>query len=361
MKKKKTDLKVGNALLIFETAIAIAFFIYVIVFTHALPQLATYIYCVGNSAHGSQNLSFYAPITSNVIGQWKNTTNYPVGMDDQGCSIYNNYIYCVGTNATVAANESYYAQISSSGIGNWTATTPYPVPFWYGGCSAYRGYLYCVGDWKLPSNQSYYAPISSSGIGNWVKTTSYPAPLYWGGCSINKGYIYCIGGGAEKHAPTALDDDITTNPNQTDTFFAPISSSGIGNWTATTPYPFPFTLEGCPIYNDYIYCIGGVKADDRIAFYAHVSSNGIGAWIRTTEYPVGMIQGGCVIHAGYIYCIGSRDSSSTGNQTWYAPVSSNGIGNWTAANPFPIPFYGDSYCEIPGSGGGWVSGGGPQD
>lgn len=336
-----------------------------IVISSANSSNSTYIYCVGDSGNGAQNRTFYAQITPNRIGQWSNTTSYPVGVDDVGCDIYNNYIYCTGTNATQQENQSYFAKLYPTGIGNWTATTPYPFPASYQSCSAYRGYIYCVGDWWYPKqNATEYAPISNNGIGQWVNSTPYPQPFYWGTCSINNGYIYCIGGKGVKHSP-GEDDSIVakvTTPNETRTFFAPVSDKGIGQWEETTPYPVPFTLDGCPIYNNKIYCLGADNSTGHDVWYANVSSSGIGSWIPTNSTPVGFIQTGCDIYAGHIYCVGSRDPNSKGHQTWYAPIQSDGgIGKWTATTPFPIPFYGDSYCEIPGSGGGWTSGGGPQN
>ncbi|MHB1830269.1 MAG: Kelch repeat-containing protein [Candidatus Micrarchaeaceae archaeon] len=339
---------------------------YSLSYLHALNNstggILNYIYCVGDSGHGGQNLTYYAPIlASHSIGTWKQTTSYPVGVDDVGCDIYGSYIYCVGTNATLRENQTYYARISSSGIGNWTETTPYPVRFTYGSCSAYRGYIYCVGDWAIPSNQSYYAALSDSGIGNWIKTTSYPTPFYWAGCSINRGYIYCVGGPGIAHTLGEPDMGVISTPNlsMNATYFARVSSSGIGVWNATTRFPVRFILNGCSIYNNYIYCIG--LGNWNLTYYAKVSAIGIGNWIETTSIPIRIIQGGCSAYDDYLYCVGSRDNSSAGHQTWYAPISSNGIGNWTASTPYPIPVYGDSYCEIPGSGGGFTGGGGPEN
>lgn len=366
--------KYANMLMILAAIVGAALLLSMIAYsaissTHATnvtQSNSTYIYCVGTSGHGNENLTFYAPLNASGIGKWQNTTSYPVGVDDVGCDIYHGYIYCTGTNATVYENESYYAKLSPSGIGNWTATTPYPFPVSYQSCSAYSGYIYCVGDWWYPKqNATEYAPISEGGIGQWVNTTPYPQPFYWGTCAINNGYIYCVGGGQVEHAPGAKDGDvfqIIGNRSSSLTFFASVSSKGIGTWKETTPYPTSFTLDGCSIYNSYIYCLGGEGGMNNMTFYAHVSSSGIGNWTRTTDTPIPFIQTGCDMYNGHIYCIGSRDNSTAGRQTWYAPIlSKGGIGNWTATTPFPIPFYGDSYCEIPGSGGGWTSGGGPED
>jgi len=69
-------------------------------------------------------------------------------------------------------------------------------------------------------------------------------------------------------------------------------------------------------------------------YYAPVSSTGIGTWQATTSYPVGMTYDGCSIYNGYIYCVGTASTSSA-NQVYYAPVSSTGIGTWQSNNKLP--------------------------
>lgn len=362
MHRKKT-----NRFIPMVGAVAVALLIIAIVGLASyrdLQQSPTYLYCVGDSGHGHENLTFYAPLTKGGIGQWHNSTSYPVGVDDVGCDIYNGYIYCTGTNDTTSENQSYYANVSPSGIGSWIKTTSYPFPTSYQSCSAYNGYIYCIGDWQfLHQNATEFAPISRAGIGKWMATTPYPQPFYWGSCSINNGYIYCVGGGGLKHYSFEPDNQVVQDitQNSTYTFFAPVSSAGIGNWTMSTPYPVPFIMDGCPIYNNRIYCIGD-GLYQNLVYYANVSASGIGNWIRTTNTPIPFEQSGCDIHNGYVYCVGSRANGTAGNQTWYTRISANGsIGGWSPTTEFPLPYYGDSYCEIPGSGGGWTSGGGPQN
>ena len=115
---------------------------------------------------------------------------------------------------------------------------------------------------------------------------------------------------------------------------------------------------GCSIYNSYIYCVGTYSASPYTqVYYAPVSSTGIGAWTSTTSYPVAMDYAGCSIYNGYIYCVGTYVSPYT--QVYYAPVSSTGIGAWTSTTSYPVAMYW-AYCEIPGSGGGFLGGGGPN-
>ncbi len=322
---------------------------------------SNFIYCVGDSGYGAENLSFYAPISGSGIGNWTQTTSYPVGVDDAGCAIYKGRIYCVGTNATDGYDVNY-ANISGAGIGEWAATTSYPVPGWYTGCSIYGGYIYCIGDRWLgqyvtathnlsvtdraygPGEKlAYYAQITANGVGNWTQTTSYPIPLYTTGCAIYEGYVYCVGAYNASY--------------QNRTYYAQVSASGIGKWTQTTSYPRPFTFGGCQIYEGRIYCEGG---DSNLTYYANVSGSGIGNWIGGTSLPVKMLyEGGCTIQSGYAYCVGNRWGGAAGHQVFFANVlADGGFGAWMPSTPFPIPLYGDSWCVTPGSGGGFLSGGG---
>jgi len=170
--------------------------------------------------------------------------------------------------------------------------------------------------------------------------------MEWAPCSIYNGYIYCVGSSA---SPSASPYNLV--------YYAPVSSIGIGAWASTTSYPVP-EPDGCSIYNGYIYCVGGAGISSNV-YYAPVSSTGIGAWQATTSYPpsVGIEGNGCSIYNGYIYCVGSGASPYT--QVYYAPVSSTGIGAWQATTSYPVAME-DAYCEIPGSGGGFLSGGGPS-
>ena len=45
--------------------------------------------------------------------------------------------------------------------------------------------IYCVGTGASPHTQTYYAPISSTGIGTWTYGGAYPVAMYHAGCSIS--------------------------------------------------------------------------------------------------------------------------------------------------------------------------------
>ncbi|MDE1855777.1 MAG: hypothetical protein KGH49_00890 [Candidatus Micrarchaeota archaeon] len=241
-----------------------------------------YVYCTGLYNGGFTPYSYYAPVSPSGIGTWSSTTSYPLSVYmASDCLSSNGYIYCIGgENAGGNHANIYYAPLSSSGIGTWTATTSYPVGIYATSCAVSGSYIYCVAG--TYGNPAYYATISSGGIGAWTATTSYPLSVYYDSCNIYNGYIYCVNGYPMTHV----------------TYYAAVSSSGIGAWTATTSYPLT-VLTTCNIYNGYLYCVGGSTTGADAAgvsnvYYAPVSSSGIGAWTATTSYPSAIALTSCI-------------------------------------------------------------------
>jgi hypothetical protein len=301
-----------------------------------------YIYCVGTVTSPS-NYAYYAPVLSTGVGAWTSGTTYPISLYYTGCSISGNYIYCVGS-FTSPSNYVYYAPLSSTGIGAWTAAANYPVAIYGEGCSAYNNYLYCIGNEAAPNNFVYYAPVSSTGVGAWTRTTGYPFTAEYVACSIYNGFIYCVG------SATGTEEQV---------YYAPVTTTGIaGAWLATTSYPIQMAESGCSAYNGYIYCVGtGYTPPNNYVYYAPLSSTGVGAWTSTTVYPIGIDLAGCAINNGYIYCVGSPVGAN--NEVYFAQVSPAGVGTWTATTNYPVAML-QAYCGIPGSGGGFMGGGGPN-
>jgi N-acetylneuraminic acid mutarotase len=298
------------------------------------------------------------------VSSWGSGTNfYPLKIDPQSCEIYSGYIYCVGgdwMNGGDYTSAVYYAPVSNSGVGVWTNTTSYPTNIYDQSCAIYSGYIYCVGGYAtypsaIPGNPpvggvtvtdaTYYARVSSSGVGSWNRTTSYPTGVAMQSCAIYSGYIYCVGG---------------ANPggDNVGDYYAQISSSGVGVWIGTASYPAGLNAlieQSCAIYSGYIYCVGEGPASaanplTNATYYAPVSSSGLGAWNRTTSYPTGISYPSCTTYSGYIYCVGGLASSAHGvvanNATYYAPLSSSGVGNWTSTSSYPFKsIYGQS-CAI---------------
>jgi hypothetical protein len=242
---------------------------------------------------------------------------------------------------------TFYLQYSApQSNGPWVATTPYPLqvngtPGVLGqSCVSSSSSLYCIGGEDAssePHSTVYSAPITSSGLGNWTADpTSYPETIMFASCVTYSGYVYCVGG---THDGTG--DDTTSS------YFAPVEANSLGNWLATSPYPIATDSQSCTPSSGYIFCVGGenetsgtnaTATNSNSAWYASLSPSGIGTWTRTTAYPGGVFFPGCSSLGGYVYCVAGQDSTpDVVSSTYYAAVSPQGLGPWTASTAYPVP------------------------
>jgi hypothetical protein len=290
----------------------------------------TYVYCIGgtDAAGGPRNLVYTSSAISsssaNITYWTPDSTLYPQGMYAQACVASSGFAYCVGGTYDDAGDDvasSYYAPLSSDGvIGTWSSTTAYPVAVDSQYCVASSGYIYCVGGWneadgtnatRVVSNSVYYAPLSSSGIGSWSQSTPYPASTYFPSCFAADGYVYCLGG-----------VDGSGNVVSAD-YYASLSSAGVGAWAQTTAYPLQETGQACATSSGYIYCVGGEGSSSftNAVYHAAVSSGGIGAWTKAANYPQSVATT-CTISSGYLYCIGGFNSSNLYASVYYISLES---------------------------------------
>ncbi len=262
------------------------------------------------------------------------------------------YIYCVGGSSGASGskeNLTYYATINSIGIGTWKATTPYPYSFSNPdghSCSIYNNYIYCVGNGNVTAfNYSYYAPISSSGIGSWTNTTKYPI-------NLSRGYYWefdCSDYGGKIYCPLDyLGGGIQFNFSN----YAPVSSSGIGTWAPTSGNVNVVGGGTSLAYNGYLYQVGTATAPFSQVWYAPIVGAGIGQWVSGTTYPNEFAYGSCVAYNSTMYCVGDYNvnygSTKYENYTYYAPIMPNGaLGAWTRSTDYPTPFF-DGSCDAYG-------------
>jgi hypothetical protein len=276
----------------------------------------SHLYCINGGS------AYYAQVSpSGGVGTWIKTTSYPNNITSDSCVSYGGYIYCVsgcclyGPRPTA---DDFYASLSSSGIGNWVKTTPYPNPVLGLSCAASDGYIYCVGGYgtvgTLESDHVYYAQISSTGIGKWNQTTNYPITVGAESCSVSKSYIYCVSG-------ETSEGPMPTNSS----YYAQVSSSGVGNWTSGTTFPASELInpQSCVPSYGYLYCITGND------YYSHLSPD-MGAWIQTTNYPESPGPDTCVGYSQYLYCAGGSS-----NSVYYSAISSPD--NTTTSGTLSVP------------------------
>jgi len=311
-----------------------------------LPVSTTSTYSATSTSQSSTSstqlsLSTSTAPSSAVHGQWSNTTAYPAGGEGAQCVTFDGFVYCVGGLTT---NQTYYAQLTSLGLGQWHSTSPYPTSgqgngagtLFYGSCVAWSGFIYCVGgqhDGLPASSDTYFAPLSSSGIGAWKVTTSYPEAV-GGFAGGPRATISCVASASYIYCLGGGG-----------AYFAPLSQSGIGGWEQTTNYNLAgynyINYQGqvngqtCVTMSGYIYCIAGgglYGSPINETFYAQLNSSGIGSWARTTSYPINDTRFACTILSGVVYCIGGETYKSV---VYHASLSASGIGAWTTDPNYP--------------------------
>jgi len=292
------------------------------------------IYCIGGVDAGGEprNDVYTATISaSGNITEWNRSfSTYPQNVTGQACAVTSGYIYCVGGIHDISEDDlsaSYYAKLLANGsLGVWESTTPYPIPIDSESCVGWSLYIYCIGGNNetggtqsnvAPSSAVWFAPVSSSGIGEWARTTSYPSGIYFPSCYVTDGFVYCLNGSDSNGDPLGS------------TYFAPVTPDGVGRWALTTAYPVASVGPSCVIASGYIYCIGGETAGGQsptftnFVYLAQISTSGIGLWTQGTSYPRN-VGTSCVTLQENIYCVGGFDESTPGLESTvnYATLSS---------------------------------------
>ena len=154
------------------------------------------------------NNVFLNPVGSNGPGAWAiSSNNYGEPIAGQSCVTYNGYVYCVGgvtgsITSTWDVSDVWYAQLQSSGeIGPWMQTTSYGGGAVDGlSCTVVSAQIVCVGGnfnggGGGSSNEVWTAPLSSSGVGNWTALVNYPENVWESSCFAYQENVTCIGGG----------------------------------------------------------------------------------------------------------------------------------------------------------------------
>jgi hypothetical protein len=141
----------------------------------------------------------------------------------------------------------------------------------------------------------------------WSAGTEYPGDgIGYQGCGASGGYIFCTGGYNEYLEPPFYNEG-TAVIERDESWYAPISASGIGAWQQTTSYPHENEGQSCAVWNGSIYCVGGWKREE----------------VLNTD-P----------NSGVQYNSWELDSTSS---VYRAQLSSSGIGSWTTQNYYAIP------------------------
>ena len=276
------------------------------IWTQSCASYGGYIYCVGG-LDGTEvsNITasvYFAELTPTGVGPWTMTTSYPMSIRSASCVASGGDIYCIGGyNATSLTSEVYYAAVSPTGVGKWTRTSSYPTGIWTQSCAATGLGVYCVGGESPAENEVnsvYFSRFTSSGLGPWNDTTGYPVGVRQQSCVATASDLYCIGG---------LD--------YTAVNFAPIISSGVGTWSNTTGYPFTVgaNLLSCSVIDTTVYCVAGHTGPNvsNDTYYASLTTSGVGPWMPAGSYPIGVWGLSCVSSGEAIYCAGGETASGS--------------------------------------------------
>ena len=292
----------NSKLLAFYSASESPYYYYNSPYANPCVNTPSNIYCPISPLYINSKLaSIYGKLSNGNVSDWSFTNSYPTNTTYDSCVQDYSYAYCIGgLNFFVGiSSSSVYAPLSnSSGIGTWSNTTSYPTSIYEQNCVEYDNYIYCLGGINgqaLSTSSSYYAQLSTKGIGTWTATTSYPIAAYASSCSVSNGYIYCIGGASNFYP---------YYPMTNESYYAQLSPSGVGPWKQTTSYPSPIENENCNTDGNYIYCNSGINENsyENASYYAPVSANGIGTWTASGAYPIPAVFKSCVDTSGYAYC-----------------------------------------------------------
>ena len=231
----------------------------------------------------------------------------------------------------VALLAAYPGPADAATLGQWTPTTSYPLQIAGDSCVVFSDVIYCMGGFDTKGkdyDNTYYAPLSATGIGPWKPTAPYPAPVDTSSCVASGATVYCVGG---ENSTSVLSY----------VYQATLSPSGIGTWTQAAAYPQTIAAPSCVVYSGYIYCIGGIDltGDETASTYYASLSGGLGSWMGTTPYPFAINSEGCVVQGGYVYCVAGNEESGLPQfpvaDVYYAQLSSSGIGTWTQTTAYP--------------------------
>ena len=275
-----------------------------------------------------------SPARAESLGSWTATEPYPLTVEGSSCVISGGFIYCVGGYVNGSPNDTvFYAPVSSSGIGSSVQTSSYPTAIYLSSCVVSDDYLTCVGGLVSPGEETsavYSAPVSHSGVGDWTPESSYPTNLEAGSCVASGGYVTCVGG--------LTNIDVNTNV----VYYASLSSGTVGTWKATTSYPIAVEGEACVGTVGYITCVGGQFNPQKsnyltsAVYYDNLSSGALGSkWVSTTNTTSPLVFAPCAVSEDYLYCVGGYLPS--GEAVSYNSISAGQLGgSWTYVTPYPV-------------------------
>jgi hypothetical protein len=130
-----------------------------------------------------------------------------------------------------------------------------------------------------------------------VESTNYPTAVRQQSCVATNSDLYCVGG-----------------YDQTTVYYAPLTSSGIGQWTAAASYPFSTgaNLLSCAASGDMVFCVDGHTGPNvsSAVYRAALSASGVGKWVADASYPIAVWGLSCAAYDNSLYCVGGEDAAN---------------------------------------------------
>lgn len=277
-------------------------------------------------------------LSGGALTAWTTDTggNFAGARSSHATVAYNGYLYVVGTSTVYYAPIDTAACVTASAtcVGSWTATSSLHTTTINPGFTAYNGYVYIVGgDTGAAAMQTVQsAKINNNGtLGTWATTTSLNTARTAPGVSAYNGRIYATGGASN------LSNTVTYTSSE----YGLVGANGtITSWTTDTGGDFTTTRSGhaSPIYNGYIYVMGGVNSTDHQSsvYLALLNADGsIGTWRSATSLPANRSGASYGVSNGYIYLMGGCSTGSCStylSSSLYAQVNADGsLGSWLSA------------------------------
>ena len=250
-----------------------------------------------------------------LTGAWTTAANsMPSGRAHGAVVVVGNYIYVIGgwdTTSTPTNTVMYSLLDASTGApGPWTTTTMLNQTR-ASTAVAWKGYIYLI-EGTNNGGVTYATDYTKVGVNGgaptspgcgtaWCVTTSLPtgSGTFFGAAAVNAGTIYFTGGG------------LVAGGNSNSTYFASLSSSGIGTWTKAGALFYDSRQQHAAFaVNGFLYVVAGsgtIQGCSNSVQYASIAANGnIGSW-NTGPSLNSARNGGAAAYAnGNIYYMGGQ-------------------------------------------------------
>lgn len=281
---------------------------------------------------------------SGVNGTWTSAQSLPAVRGFAAATVANGYIYVIGGCSITDCGNSqqttvYYNKVQSDGsLANpWSSGTPLNSARGQEAAVVVGGYIYVLGGFNNTGSKTNTVqyntidPTTGALGGTWTTSSTLLNSVRGNSAVSYNGYIYMMDGDTTS-APTLATEYTYVGVNGG----AP-SDPGCGTtWCATTSLPTGAgTYFGAAtVYGNKVYFNGGQfigsASYSSDTYYATLSSNGIGSWTKaSTGFANGRYQHATFAANGFLYIMGGGSAVACEASFQYAPILPSGdLGSW---------------------------------